>query len=72
MTPAPGGCFVQAGCLVGFATSFFLLGNPFLPIGMGCARKASVAGELYCFAIDASFRYHDDDSQLILKVSRED
>jgi hypothetical protein len=43
----------------------------YFPIGMGCTRKASAAGELYCFANDASFRYHDNDGQLTLKVSRE-
>ena len=44
----------------------------YFPIGMGCTRKATAAGELYCFANDASFRYHDNDGQLTLKVSRED
>ncbi len=44
----------------------------YFPIGMGCTRKATAAGELYCFANDASFRYHDNEGQLTLKVSRED
>jgi hypothetical protein len=44
----------------------------YFPIGTGCTRKATAAGELYCFANDASFRYHDNDGQLTLKVSREE
>jgi hypothetical protein len=44
----------------------------YFPIGTGCTRKATAAGELYCFANDASFRYHDNDGQLTLKVSRVD
>jgi hypothetical protein len=44
----------------------------YFPIGTGCTRKASTAGELYCFANDASFRYHHNDGQLTLKVFRED
>ncbi len=44
----------------------------YFPIGTGCTRKATAAGELYCFANDASFSYHDNDGQLTLKVSRED
>ena len=44
----------------------------YFPIGTGCTRKATAAGELYCFANDASFRYHNNDGQLTLKVSRVD
>ena len=44
----------------------------YFPIGMGCTRKAPSSGELYCFANDASFRYHNNDGQLVLKVTRED
>ena len=44
----------------------------YFSIGMGCTRKATAAGELYCFANDVSFRYHDNDGRLTLKVSRED
>ena len=44
----------------------------YFPIGMGRTRKAMAAGELYCFANDASFSYHDNDGQLTLKVFRED
>lgn len=44
----------------------------YFPIGTGCTRRASAAGELYCFANDASFRYRDNDGHLSLKVSRED
>lgn len=44
----------------------------YFPIGMGCERKTVAAGELYCFANDASFRYHDNDGQLTLRVTRED
>jgi len=44
----------------------------YFPIGTGCTRKAGAAGELYCFANDASFRYHNNDGELTLKVSRED
>lgn len=44
----------------------------YFPIGTGCTRKATAAGELYCFANDASFRYHNNDGRLTLKVSRVD
>jgi hypothetical protein len=44
----------------------------YFPIGTGCTRSAAAAGELYCFANDASFRYHDNDGQLTLTVTRED
>jgi len=44
----------------------------YFPIGMGCTRHGAAAGELYCFANDASFRYHNNDGQLTLKVTRED
>jgi len=44
----------------------------YFPIGSGCTREAPSAGELYCFANDASFSYHDNDGQLSLKVTRQD
>lgn len=44
----------------------------YFPIGTGCTRKVPSSGELYCFANDASFRYHDNDGQLTLRVSRPD
>ncbi|NIM29282.1 MAG: hypothetical protein GTO28_15745 [Gammaproteobacteria bacterium] len=44
----------------------------YFPIGQGCTRKAAAAGELYCFANDASFRYRDNDGHLTLRITRED
>lgn len=44
----------------------------YFPIGKGCTRQAKGAGELYCFANDASFRYKDNDGQLTLRVTREE
>lgn len=43
----------------------------YFPIGTECTRKVSAAGELYCFANDASFRYYDNEGALTLKVTRE-
>ena len=61
----PGGWLKLIGAIGTSAWDYF-------PIGSGCTRKARAAGELYCFANDASFRYRDNDGQLTLKVTRED
>jgi len=42
----------------------------YFAIGMGRTYRARSSGELYCFANDASHRYHDNDGQLVLKVTR--
>ena len=44
----------------------------YFPIGKGCTRRAKGAGELYCFANDASFRYKDNEGQLTLRITREE
>lgn len=45
-------------------------GWDYFAIGTGCTREVPSAGELYCFANDASYSYHDNDGQLTLKVTR--